>query len=208
MKRTSFLLLTSPASAIAALLGVGLLQADEPQPVKATARARVVAEARAILKQADDGTWNESLLEGQQRLADALRQLLSGSQGTPAPEQPSPGETEASQPTGLNNTGTSVSPSTTAGPVPPNAGPQQPSSVRPLADAIWGHLPARERDELYQSYSEQYLPQYDRALREYFRALAEIPGDAMGDAPDERPSSPDDSRGSSTPQETGVEERD
>ncbi len=208
MKRTFFRQLTSYALAVAFLPGAGLLLADEPQPVQATARARVVEEAKALLKQADDGTWDESLLERQQQLVDALRQLLTDSQGTPVPEKSSPGEAEASRPSGLNNSGTSVSPSTTAGPATPDAGSQQPRSVRPLADAIWGHLPARERDELYQSFSEQYLPQYDRALREYFRALAEMQGEGLINPPDKRPSSLDGSDGSNTLPETGVRERD
>lgn len=46
---------------------------------------------------------------------------------------------------------------------------------RPLADAVWGHLPQHERDELYQSLTEKFLPKYENALKSYYKALAEEP---------------------------------
>lgn len=40
---------------------------------------------------------------------------------------------------------------------------------------IWGHFPPQERAELLRSFNSQFLPKYEAALQEYFRALAEQP---------------------------------
>lgn len=42
-----------------------------------------------------------------------------------------------------------------------------------LAEAVWGHLPPRVRDELYRSYTERFVPEYSPLLRRYFKTLAE-----------------------------------
>lgn len=60
------------------------------------------------------------------------------------------------------------------------AEPQQgPSGSRPvqreLFDAVWGHLPAGERDELLRSFNERFLPQYEQQIRAYYEALARRP---------------------------------
>lgn len=43
-----------------------------------------------------------------------------------------------------------------------------------LADAVWGHLPALERDDLMRTYSESYLPGYEDQVRNYFEQLAKL----------------------------------
>lgn len=45
-------------------------------------------------------------------------------------------------------------------------------SARDLATSVWGHLPARERDRMQSRFSERFLPQYDRLVRQYYEALA------------------------------------
>ncbi|RIK75274.1 MAG: hypothetical protein DCC67_15525 [Planctomycetota bacterium] len=42
-----------------------------------------------------------------------------------------------------------------------------------LVRDLWGHLPARQRDELLQPLAEQFLPQYAAEIEAYFEALAE-----------------------------------
>ena len=43
---------------------------------------------------------------------------------------------------------------------------------------IWGHLPARLREQVLNQSDEKFLPQYEDLIREYFRALAEKSNDA------------------------------
>jgi hypothetical protein len=38
---------------------------------------------------------------------------------------------------------------------------------------IWGHLPDKLRDEMQASFSEQFLPKYERLIEEYYKRLAE-----------------------------------
>ncbi len=42
-----------------------------------------------------------------------------------------------------------------------------------LMKAAWGHLPARLREQMIQSSSEEFLPEYREELKEYFKRLAE-----------------------------------
>lgn len=43
-----------------------------------------------------------------------------------------------------------------------------------LADAVWGHLPPQERNDLIRTYSESYLPEYEDQVRNYFEKLAKL----------------------------------
>lgn len=43
---------------------------------------------------------------------------------------------------------------------------------RGLATAVWGHLPDRELEQMLQSYSEDYLPEYADLVERYYEALA------------------------------------
>ena len=52
--------------------------------------------------------------------------------------------------------------------------------VRDLLKDVWGNLPERTREELLQSATDKFLPQYEVEIEEYFRRLAEEP---QGDAP-------------------------
>ena len=38
---------------------------------------------------------------------------------------------------------------------------------------IWGHLPARAREQMLRSHIDRFLPKYERLIEEYFRRLAE-----------------------------------
>jgi hypothetical protein len=42
-----------------------------------------------------------------------------------------------------------------------------------LVKRLWGHLPERAREQMLQSYSGEFLPQYELELEKYYRRLAE-----------------------------------
>jgi hypothetical protein len=52
------------------------------------------------------------------------------------------------------------------------------TAVSNLVKDIWGRLPERQREELLQPLSEEFLPEYAAEIEEYFRVLAEPPADA------------------------------
>ena len=43
-----------------------------------------------------------------------------------------------------------------------------------FADAVWGHLPLEERNDLLRTYSESYLPGYEKRVQRYFEQLAKL----------------------------------
>lgn len=46
-------------------------------------------------------------------------------------------------------------------------------SAEDLMKAAWGHLPARLREQMVQSSSDEFLPEYQEELEKYFQRLAE-----------------------------------
>jgi hypothetical protein len=48
-----------------------------------------------------------------------------------------------------------------------------PADVRRLVDKVWGHLPERVRNGVSNPSAEQFLPQYEALIEQYFRRLAE-----------------------------------
>jgi hypothetical protein len=75
-------------------------------------------------------------------------------------------------------------PGETAGVAKTQAGGQvDRTAVSNLVKDIWGRLPERQREELLQPLSEEFLPEYAAEIEEYFRVLAEPPAEAMAPEP-------------------------
>ncbi len=47
------------------------------------------------------------------------------------------------------------------------------ANMRDLLKGVWGQLPERQREQMLQSYEEQFLPKYEQMIADYFRSLAE-----------------------------------
>jgi hypothetical protein len=56
------------------------------------------------------------------------------------------------------------------------------AAVGNLVKDLWGRLPERQREELLQPLSEEFLPEYAADIEEYFRVLAETPNDQPAEA--------------------------
>ena len=63
--------------------------------------------------------------------------------------------------------------------LPAAAGVESPGQRQVWADSVWGHLPPRQRRELMQNFSEQFLPGYEDQVSSYFRRLATFHLDAV-----------------------------
>lgn len=50
-----------------------------------------------------------------------------------------------------------------------------------LLKSLWGHLPLHVREQMLQSHSDEFLPQYELEIEAYFRRLAEEPGERQAD---------------------------
>jgi len=57
------------------------------------------------------------------------------------------------------------------------APPVDKAAVGNLVKDLWGRLPERQREELLQPLSEEFLPEYAADIEEYFRVLAEAPAE-------------------------------
>ncbi|MEZ5944019.1 MAG: hypothetical protein R3C18_21725 [Planctomycetaceae bacterium] len=143
-----------------------------------TVREALKSEADALATQLRADNISTDVIARQRQLAEKIQQLLKhasashpneSTDGSPPPVPPTPPTTQQSS--GLGNAGD------TQGNMerPELREVERQTVTRPLADSVWGHLPEQERDELYRSFTEQFLPKYDRELRAYFRALAAEP---------------------------------
>ena len=47
------------------------------------------------------------------------------------------------------------------------------ADMRDVLKGVWGLLPERQREQMLQSYEEQFLPKYEQMIADYFRSLAE-----------------------------------
>jgi hypothetical protein len=45
--------------------------------------------------------------------------------------------------------------------------------VEALMKDLWGHLPERTREQMMQSYSDEFLPEYELEIEQYYRRLSE-----------------------------------
>jgi hypothetical protein len=59
------------------------------------------------------------------------------------------------------------------------APPVDKAAVGNLVKDLWGRLPERQREELLQPLSEEFLPEYAADIEEYFRVLAEAPAETQ-----------------------------
>ena len=46
-----------------------------------------------------------------------------------------------------------------------------------MVKALWGHLPERSREQMLQSFSDEFLPKYELEIEQYYRRLSEEQGE-------------------------------
>jgi hypothetical protein len=57
--------------------------------------------------------------------------------------------------------------------------------VNDLVKVLWGHLPERDREQLLQSFSEEFLPKYEREIQQYYQRLSDEKNTARENGPSE-----------------------
>ena len=97
--------------------------------------------------------------------ADGTQQ--GGSGQSKQSSQPKPGASKSGKP--------GTSPATGASPTISRSGDLAASlaATSELVKDLWGHLPERQRQQILQPLSEDFLPKYATEIEEYFRALAD-----------------------------------
>lgn len=54
-----------------------------------------------------------------------------------------------------------------------NAKPVDKADLQAVVKDLWGHLPERSREQMMQSFSEEFLPKYELEIEQYYRRLNE-----------------------------------
>ena len=57
-----------------------------------------------------------------------------------------------------------------------SAKPVDKGEVNEMVKALWGHLPERSREQMLQSFSDEFLPKYEIEIEQYYRRLSEEQG--------------------------------
>jgi L-2-hydroxyglutarate oxidase LhgO len=139
--------------------------AEEENPL-----AAVVREMRAVqrrIARSDSGRATQTIqqqilaeldrLIRQARTVDAQPQT-AGERGPGTSPPPQSRETRSGTPRGGP-----------AGKSPPATGV---AKLRGMMESVWGELPGRERERMLQTPIEEFLPEYESMLEDYFRHLA------------------------------------
>jgi hypothetical protein len=50
---------------------------------------------------------------------------------------------------------------------------QSQRDLQQIVKHLWGHLPEREREQMMQSFSDEFLPKYEREIEQYYQRLSE-----------------------------------
>jgi len=59
------------------------------------------------------------------------------------------------------------------------AKPVDKGEVNEIVKALWGHLPERSREQMLQSFSDEFLPKYELEIEQYYRRLSEEQGESQ-----------------------------
>jgi hypothetical protein len=60
-----------------------------------------------------------------------------------------------------------------------SAKPVDKGDVNEMVKALWGHLPERSREQMLQSFSDEFLPKYELEIEQYYRRLSEEQGESQ-----------------------------
>jgi hypothetical protein len=129
------------------------------------------------------GTPIEEAAAVQSQIITQLDQLIAelskqcqGGQGQPGSQPPSPNQQSQVKPgnsTGQVGQGQSAARDSTYRLNGGGAKPVDKADIDELTKRLWGHLPQRTREQMMQSFSEEFLPKYEREIEEYYRRLSE-----------------------------------
>jgi hypothetical protein len=166
-------------------LGLGLGTEGEdlgaPSGPLPLVRARQnMEQASALLTQqakfADVRTAQDRVVAHLDELINGLcKQCQGGGNPNPNPQQAS--QQPKPKPAGGARPGLSaIAPrGASEEPQPPREARTERAEREELVKRLWGHLPERAREQMLQSYSGEFLPEYELELEKYYRRLAEEP---------------------------------
>lgn len=163
---------------------------EAPSDPEALLNAALEAMDQAAQALEEDAPTAQAVAN-QQTAVDRLKELLAAASQSPvgnssSPSQqkpssePSPSEEKSSESSTSDPNGSggrrsddensAESSENVAGPTAPGTGVLAPGAK---ANNVWGHLPPREREALFRSLSDNFLPEYEAQIKRFYEALAE-----------------------------------
>ena len=152
-----------------------------------------LAAMESAVLELDGDEPTQAAVQSQQLAVDRLKELLESASQSPSshnssqnknsssahkpsdPKAQQPLESSSSDPSGsggrrADDQNSVESSENVTGPTTPGSGVLAPGAK---ANSVWGHLPAREREALFRSLSDSFLPEYEAQIRRYYEAIAE-----------------------------------
>jgi hypothetical protein len=162
---------------------------DIGQPSGPLALARVrqdMQQAETLLAQPQPAAATDTLQQAaqtQQQVVDQLDALIAelskqcqGGDCPPGEQPPKPGErsqAKPGRPGSPSGRGQAAARDSNARLDQARAQPAEKGDLDSLVKDLWGHLPERSREQMLQSFSDEFLPKYELEIEQYYRGLSE-----------------------------------
>ncbi len=146
----------------------GMQQAEtllaQPQPAAATDTLQQAAQ-----------TQQQVVVQLDALIAELSKQCQGGD-CPPGDQPPKPGErsqAKPGKPGSPSGRGQTAARDSTDRLGQARAQPADKGDVDAIVKDLWGHLPERSREQMLQSFSDEFLPKYELEIEQYYRGLSE-----------------------------------
>jgi hypothetical protein len=123
------------------------------------------------------GTVQKRVVAQLDELIAELSKQCQGGQGqqsnNPSPKSSQRSEAKASKPRRATSPGKSPARDSSDPLNRANTQAVDKGEVDELVKQLWGHLPERSREQVLQSFSDEFLPKYELEIEQYYRRLSE-----------------------------------
>jgi hypothetical protein len=138
------------------------------------ARRRATAGTES-LQQA--GAVQQEVIDQLDRLIAELSKQCQGGQCQPSDQPPKPSQRTQSKPgKPASAAGQAAARDSSTRLDQTAAQPVEKADLDALVKDLWGHLPERSREQMLQSFSDEFLPKYEPEIEQYYRRLSEEQG--------------------------------
>jgi hypothetical protein len=124
------------------------------------------------------GTESATPADVQQQVLRQLDELIAelskqcqGGQCQPG-DQPQPSSQSQPSGTGAAGRGQTAARDSTTRLDQSNAPAADKADIEELVKGLWGHLPERSREQMLQSFSDEFLPKYELEIEQYYESLS------------------------------------
>lgn len=156
------------------------LGSESSDPLLSIGRQMKAAEELISLRKTSESERvQRGIVDDLQRLIDQLKKQCSGGSENGNPSaSPSASQSRSAGKTGAGENRGSDRPASESDPrVGRNGGDDQElAGMREMLKQVWGHLPERVRAQMQSGMAEEFLPQYEQLIEQYYRRLAEQRG--------------------------------